>query len=398
MFRLVGDKVFDGFGPGGLSGAGDPPMIELALPGRKAATRKLLRRECPREPGVYGMIDADGKLIYVGKSKCLRARLLSYLSRKADPKAQRIIASARRLVIEPAPQEFTALLREIELIRRWCPKFNVKGHPGRLRRGYVALGRGPAPYAYVAEQPSGRDRLAVGPLRPTRSLRRMVEMLNDQFRLRDCPKGIQVAFRDQLTLFEPAASPVCIRRELGTCLGPCCRGCSSRQYADRVRAAGAFLRGSDLAALDRLEHSMRSAAACEQFERAASFRDMLATLRDLHALLEQLRTVRETYSFIYSLPSYAGGQTWYFIHRGQVISAAPAPINRRTARECLKTLEQVYPAGSPKFSQIAPDDPDLVLIVSGWFRECPKELKRAILPEEARRRCLAKAVAAAKSA
>lgn len=414
MFRLVGDKVFDGFGPGGLSGAGDPPMIELALPGRKAATRKLLRAQCPRQPGVYGMIDADGKLIYVGKSKCLRARLLSYLSRKADPKAQRIIASALRLVLEPAPQEFTALLREIELIRRWCPKFNVKGHPGRLRRAYIALGRGPAPYAYVAEQPSGRDRLVVGPLRPTRSLRRMVEIVNDQFRLRDCPKGIQVAFRDPSRRAgsagrecqpsrsgrqsRPYDAPVCIRRELGTCLGPCCGGCSSRQYADRVRAAGAFLRGSDLAALDRLERSMRSAAACEQFERAASFRDALATLRDLHALLEQLRTVRETYSFVYPLPSYAGGQTWYFIHRGQVISAAPAPINRRTARECLKTLEKVYPSGSPKLSQIAPDDPDLVLIVSGWFREYAKELARTIAPEEARRRCLEKAIGAAKSA
>lgn len=398
MFRLVDERVFDGFGLCGLSGQGQPRAAEVALPAGKAARRKLLRGECPREPGVYGMIDADGKLIYVGKSKCLRARLLSYLSRKADPKAQRIIASARRLVLEPAPQEFTAFLREIELIRRWRPKFNVKGHPGRLRRAYIALGRGPAPYAYVADQPSGRDRLVVGPLRPSRALRRMVQMLNDCFGLRDCAKGAAIVFRDQRELFEGDAAPHCLRADLGTCLAPCAAGCSSRQYSERVRAAAGFLRGEDLRALDRLQRSMRSAASCEQFERAASFRDMLATLRELHAILEQLRTVRETYSFVYPMASYNGGQTWYLIHRGQVIAAAPAPANRRTARECLKTLERVYPSGSPKLSQITPDDPDLVLIVSGWFREHPKELARTILPEEARQRCLDKSAAAAKSA
>ena len=100
MFRLISDVPFDAFGPCGLSGRGEPRAVELAMPSGKAAARKLLRAECPREPGVYGMIDAEGKLVYVGKSKCLRKRLLTYLSRKADPKAQRIIAAARRLVLE----------------------------------------------------------------------------------------------------------------------------------------------------------------------------------------------------------------------------------------------------------------------------------------------------------
>ena len=60
MIRLISDAPFDGFGPCGLSGHGEPRAVELAMPSGKAAARKLLRGDCPREPGVYGMIDAGG--------------------------------------------------------------------------------------------------------------------------------------------------------------------------------------------------------------------------------------------------------------------------------------------------------------------------------------------------
>ena len=298
------------------------------------------------------------------------------------------------------------MVRELELIRRWCPRFNVKGHPGRLRRGYILLGRVPAPYAYVAHQPSGRDRLAIGPLRPSRALYRMVRILNDSFQLRDCAKQLR---RAGCAGRSPGANADgrhsrpyddfgCLRGQMGTCLGPCCGGCSSRQYADRVRAAAAFLRGTDLSALGRIERSMRAASAAEHFERAASFRDALAALGNLQAMLEELRTVRQTYSFVYPLPSYTGAPTWYCIDHGQVIAVAPAPTNRRSARECLKVLDRVYPTGVSKLGQEPPDDPDLVLIVSAWFRDYPDELHRIIPPDQARQQCSAKAAAAVRSA
>ena len=54
-----------------------------------AASRKLVRENCPLAPGVYGMIDGDGRLIYVGKSKALRERLASYFAGKStDPKVR----------------------------------------------------------------------------------------------------------------------------------------------------------------------------------------------------------------------------------------------------------------------------------------------------------------------
>ena len=89
MVGLFARRAFTGFGPDYLA-----PERLVALHQvhgkRSAALKGKVRQECPKCPGVYGMVDGDGVLIYVGKAKCLRSRLLSYFrSRSRDPKAGR---------------------------------------------------------------------------------------------------------------------------------------------------------------------------------------------------------------------------------------------------------------------------------------------------------------------
>src|SRR5262245_39713637 len=157
--------------------------------GRSGKLRTKVRAECPRLPGVYGMVNALGELIYVGKAKNLRARLLSYFRpRSRDPKAGRILHQTRTLAWEIAPSEFAALLRELELIRRWQPRFNVQGQPTRRRRCYVCIGRHPAPYIFLSARPAARTMSSYGPVPATRRAREAVRHLNDLFRLRDCPQ------------------------------------------------------------------------------------------------------------------------------------------------------------------------------------------------------------------
>jgi len=395
VFLPIEDAIehFQGFGPSRLAADRQLPADEISIPdGDLAAARQLLRARCPAGAGVYGMIDAEGQLIYVGKSKSLRARLASYLREGSlDSKSRRIVACARRIAWEPAPHEFVALLRELELIRRFCPRFNVRGRHGRGRRAYLALGSGAAPRAHLTEKVSPRDRLLVGPLRPSRDLRRMVRAVNDCFKLRDCSGKTSVVFSDQRQMFSREAGPGCIRWELGTCLGPCRGECSSRQYAAHVRRARDFLRGADPSILVCLERSMRSAAAAERYRCAAALRDQWRDLTSLNELLERVRTVERTYAFVYALPSYGGGETWYLIRRGQVVGATPCPESVRLARRTLGALEKVYFPAPGRLDLAAADDPDLILLVSFWFRAHPDELQRTLAPEAARQRCLERA-------
>ena len=104
---------------------------------------------------------------------------MSYFRDSRDPKAGRILQHTHTLVWETVPDEFAALVRELELIRRHRPRFNVLGQPGRQRYCYVCLGRAPAPYAYVSRAPTGKDLGVYGPFTSAMRAGEAVRRLND---------------------------------------------------------------------------------------------------------------------------------------------------------------------------------------------------------------------------
>jgi excinuclease ABC subunit C len=368
--------VFTGFGPSGLSGRSEcPPYV--AIQGRRPARlRALVRADCPRLPGVYGMVDGNGELVYVGKAKCLRSRLLSYFRPNSrDPKAGRILEQTRLLAWEVGSSEFAALLRELELIRRWQPRFNVQGQPRRLRRGYVCLGRRPAPYVFLTTRPPSTAFACFGPVPAGRTAREAVRRVNDWYQLRDCPQAQVMVFADQRELFPVDLAPGCIRHEIGQCLGPCAAACTRADYARHYRAARSFLEGNDGTPLERLERDMAAASAALSFERAAALRDKLEVLRWLH---ERLARVREAarLSCVYPVRGHDDRESWYLIRSGRVRAVLPVPCDEVSRLGVEAALRAVY---QPSESATTPslDEVDGVLLVAAWFRKHPTERARA---------------------
>ncbi len=113
MIPLGPRPSFDEFGAWTLAPRSTWPQASIVLDGQPGNNRKRLRGEAPLAPGVYGMVDGEGELIYVGQSRSLRNRLLSYFAGSAPPKSRRIIAHTRRLVWETAPDELAAQVRRI---------------------------------------------------------------------------------------------------------------------------------------------------------------------------------------------------------------------------------------------------------------------------------------------
>jgi excinuclease ABC subunit C len=385
----LGFRQFEGFGASRLWPRLKTPTAAIAIPADARQRRQQIRQHCRSLPGVYGMLDAEGDLIYVGKSKSLRERLLGHCTASvsdSDSKSQRILQRTARLLWEVLPDEFAALLRELELIRRWRPRFNVQGQPDRLRRTYLCLGRGPAARAYLTSEPGERVDRLFGPLRGIGRWRASVRWLNDCFQLRDCPDRVPMVFSEQLQLFAQNSPPKCLRYDLGTCLAPCAGGCSSRQYAEHMRRAVEFLSGRDLSILVSLEQAMQQAAALRQFERAAALRDAWQALSTLGGHLEALREAQKHYSFIYPLAAASGGTRWYFLRHGRVVASTAGPRNRRTAGRCLRLLEQVYQS-QPQETLPGAEDLDVLLLVTGWFHRHPDQLSRTLTPESARDGC-----------
>src|SRR5262249_1285338 len=120
MDGLFPCRTLRSFGPNRLDPSRETPTVVRGSATPRSGVRDRVRLQCPRRPGVYGMVSRKGELVYVGKAKCLRARLLSYFRTKSrDAKAGHILGQAKFIVWEYAPSEFAALLRELELIRRW---------------------------------------------------------------------------------------------------------------------------------------------------------------------------------------------------------------------------------------------------------------------------------------
>lgn len=349
--------------------------------------RNEIRECCPKVPGVYGMLDRRGQLIYVGKSKALRSRLLSYFSEaNAEEKAGRIIQSTRVIQWETQPSEFAALLREQHLIRQWVPRWNVQEIPKRQRPVYLCLGRAPAAYFFLARVPPHDAVACQGPFHGAGRMTRALDALNKFFKLRDCSNQQTMRFAEQLSLFQLEHRPGCLRYEIGTCLGPCAAGCTRNDYDRHVLAAKQFLDGLSDEPLLALQRMLELASSRQQFELAARARDDLAALQYLHRKLLFLADARRKYTFVYSVPGFDGFTVWYLIRNGEVADVLQAPKCPETyaaARPQLRRWKQETETGEGA----SPGQRAHTLsLVAKWFKKNRDQLARTFPPAEAGRR------------
>jgi excinuclease ABC subunit C len=378
---LFSVDTFAGFGPTVARPADFLPDLGRVQSRKKQKLRGGVRESAPRLPGVYGMLGQHGELIYIGKAKSLRARLMSYFRDSSDPKAGRILRHTHTLVWETVCDEFGALVRELELIRRHRPRFNVLGQPGHRRYCYVCLGRAPAPYAYVNRTPNGKDVGVYGPFTSAARAGEAVRRLNDWYRLRDCPQTVTMHFADQQNLFVEERSPKCLRFEIATCSGPCVGACTRPSYGSQVRAAKKFLDGVDDRPIRDLTAQMQEASATMQFERAGAIRDRLGQMEWLWDRLNWLRNARKENTFVYPLCGPAGQTVWYLIHRGRVRGACFQPACAETASASRTLMDEVY--NRDLGPGVTPGQVDHVLLVSAWFRKFPDERTGLLTPAAA---------------
>jgi excinuclease ABC subunit C len=286
--------------------------------------------------------------------------LMSYFRTKSrDRKAGRILKRARAIAWEVQTDEFAALLRELELIQRHRPRFNVVGQPGRKQYSYIVVGHEAPVGLVLSRKPPVDAKATFGPFINTSRAERAVQRLNDRFKLRTCPATTPMTFRGKATK-GLALTPLCLRFELGTCAGPCAAMCGERQYAKHLAEAVAFLAGGDRSFLDEVKAEMVTAAEAMHYERAAAARDKLADLTWLDERLAQLQKARQRKSYLYPLLCHDGRTTWYRIDRGQVQVVAMG-----TADQPPETMTALL---EPRLI-VTGRDVDSVLLVAAWFRK-----------------------------
>lgn len=344
------------------------------------AMRADVRERCEDRPGVYRMLAPDGEIVYVGKSKKVRTRLMSYFRAGPDEKGARIIREAARVEWDYTPSEFGALLEELRLIKRWRPRFNVQMKRDARHFAFIKVTRGAAPKLLVVRG-AGADDAAYyyGPFRSAQSVDEAVRELNDVLGLRDCALDRRMHFADQPELLQLAPrTPGCIRYEVKKCLGPCVAACSAAEYDERLQLARAFLDGVDDLPIEALRCDMEQAAERLEFERAAYLRDKLRRLEGLREQFLHFRFAVESLSFVYDVPGHGGDDRTYVIRRGRVRAELPTPTTAIERARLAATVEEVFGKSEHVGSQVPAHEIDELLLLSSWFRKFPDEMERAV--------------------
>jgi excinuclease ABC subunit C len=248
------------------------PAIDLAAgAGPLAVGRAVIARHAksaPSSPGVYRMIDAKGDVLYVGKAKNIRKRIIAYTRPTGyDSRIERMIAATAALEFVSTATETEALLLEANLIKRLRPRFNVLLRDDKSFPYILITADHWAPQILKHRGARTRDGNYYGPFASVWAVNRTITALQRAFLLRSCSDGF----------FESRTRP-CLLYQIKRCSGPCTREIDFAEYSELAREANAFLSGKSQTVKALLAAEMEKASTALDFERAAIYRDRLAAL------------------------------------------------------------------------------------------------------------------------
>jgi excinuclease ABC subunit C len=225
----------------------------------------------PDRPGVYLYRNQARELVYVGKAKSLRSRVRSYFqpSVQHPPRIARLVEEVADLEIIVVDTEMEALILESNLIKREQPRFNVvlrddKSFP------YLKLSlEDPYPRVSLVRRAKLDRNVYAGPFLPASVARRSLKLI---------PRFFQVATCHEV--FDGKRRP-CLYYHLDQCLAPCAGKTTPEEYGRAVQDARLFLEGRHRELESSLHDKMRAASDAQEYEKAARYRDTLATVEKL---------------------------------------------------------------------------------------------------------------------
>jgi excinuclease ABC subunit C len=353
------------------------------MPHTDSPLRRRVREHAENRPGIYRMYGPGGEILYVGKSIKVRTRLLSYFRASPGEKPAELIRETARLDWDYIPDEFGALVQEMRLIQERRPRYNVQ-HKRKRAYAFVKITAETAPRVLPTTTVAQDGALYYGPFPRVGRVAQTIRDLAQSLGLRDCAGATPMFFADQLDIFGAAdRTPLCLRAELGSCLGPCAGRVTAGDYLRRLDEARRFLENRSRTPLHRLQQQMENAAARLDFEYAAILRDRVERLRIFQEELTAFRGHVESLRFIYRARGHGGRDRLYLIRAGRIRDAFPVP---RRAADLARARDRIAAAfGGPEAGPggLSAHDAAEVLLVARYFRLRDEEMRRTLRPEAA---------------
>lgn len=225
----------------------------------------------PEKPGVYRMLDADEKVLYVGKAKNIKKRIVAYSHIKKLPvRLQRMVAQIRRMEFIVVENEAKALLLENELIKKLEPKYNILLKDDKTFP-YLSLNlkdEFPVLKKYRGVKKAGYKYF--GPFANVLAVNNVLDLLQKAFLLRSCSDS---SFKNR--------DRPCLMYQIKRCSAPCVGKVTKEEYRALVDEAVDFLEGKNTRFQEEMSAKMQQASDNCDFETAIVYRDRIKALTNV---------------------------------------------------------------------------------------------------------------------
>jgi excinuclease ABC subunit C len=249
----------------------DDRVTDTAIETGPTVIKRVLR-SLDGSPGVYRMLDAQARVLYVGKARNLKNRVANYTRLQGhSARIARMISETASMMVLTTNTELEALLLEQNLIKQLRPRYNVLLRDDKSFPNIEVTGDHAFPQIRKHRGKKGRGTY-FGPFASAGAVNRVLNQLQRVFLLRNCSDSD----------FEGRTRP-CLNYQIKRCSAPCVGHISPEEYRAAVRDAEAFLRGETTAIQEKLAQEMDAASRDMEFERAAALRDRIKAMTNVQS-------------------------------------------------------------------------------------------------------------------
>ena len=234
----------------------------------------LQLKTLPTSPGIYQYYDKEGKLLYVGKAKNLKKRVLSYFNKTQENGRTRTmvkkIYELKHIVVET---ETDALLLENTLIKEYQPRYNVllkddKTYP------WICIKNERFPRVFSTRRVIKDGSEYYGPYTSMKTVKTLLDLIKSLYKLRTCNYDLSKAKVDA------GKFKVCLEYHLGNCEGPCEGKQEEKEYQEHIEHIRQIVKGDFKTSLSKFRVQMQKHAEAMEFEDAQRIKEKLETLEN----------------------------------------------------------------------------------------------------------------------
>ena len=321
--------------------------------------------EIPTDPGVYRWLDTNGRVLYVGKAKNLRARLSNYFGPldSLHERTRRMVTSAADVQWTIVKTEYEALQLEFTWIKEFDPPFNVRFKDDKSYP-YLAVSIGESvPRAFITRNRELKGVKYFGPYTQAWAVRETLDTLLKVYPVRSCTKGVYQRAK--------SSNRACLLGDIGKCAAPCVSRVTEPEHKQIAKQFIEFMAGGDLQHVETLRKKMQAASQDQQYELAAQYRD---DVEALETVLEKSTVVfsDQTDADLFGIvdDELAAAVSMFIVRGGRIRGVRGWVIDKELERDLGELVEYVLQ------NVYAPTD-------GAEPQEVPKEVIVPVMPADA---------------